>query len=310
LIFRTALTALHSCKHIAVLLAAAMIVALDAAALSIPGAGYVVEYQERDEVQAREVADEAGRALPELKELFGPAPADPVLIILVSSTDRFNESVGSDMPVWTVGAAIGGRNLVVLKSARLTFRRGTSLRRTVRHELTHIVLDANYVMGRLPRWLNEGIAMWQADEPMFRGEFNLAAAALFGRLVPLHDLDRQFRNARNDVAAVCYGESRSLVDFIVAEHGEQAVLRILEQSRSTGADAAFVKALGRTPGELYAEWRRSIRRYVRWYSIVSGIGLFWIMIFLTVAAYLRKRFWGRRKLAEWDEEDPPLDPPF
>jgi len=275
----------------------------DARAISVSGDGYVLEYDERDEREAEIVVKEAERALPELKSRFGPRPTGPVRIVLASSMDAFRETVGSDMPGWAAGVAVGSRNLVVLKPRRLTFRRGTTLRQTVRHELTHIVVGANYAMGRLPRWLNEGIAMWQADEPTFRGEFNLAASVLFGRLVPMGQLDREFRNARNDVAAICYGESRSLVDFIIAEHGEAALVKILEESRSSTADEAFISALGRPANQLYREWRRWMQRYVYWYSVLSGIGLFWLMALLVFIAYTRKRLWGRRKLAEWDEED-------
>jgi len=283
-----------------------------ARATSFSGEGYVVEYDERDKREAQVVAEEAERALPELKSRFGPRPTGPVRIVVANSIDAFRDTVGSDMPGWAAGVAVASRNLVVLKPRRLTFRRGTTLRQTVRHELTHIVLGANYAMGRLPRWMNEGIAMWQADEPTFRGEFNLSASVLFGRLVPMTQLDRKFRNARNDVAAVCYAESRSLVDFIIAQHGEEALVRILEESRSATADEAFISALGRPASQLYREWRRWMQRYVYWYSVLSGVALFWLMALLVFVAYARKRIWGRRKLAEWDEDDEttPFDLPF
>lgn len=284
----------------------------DARAIALSGDGFVVEYDGRDEREARLVANVAAEALPNLKSRFGPNPVRPVRIVVASSIDAFRDTVGSEVPGWATGVAVASRNLVVLKPRRLTYRRGTSLDQTVRHELTHIVLGTNYAMDRLPRWLNEGIAMWQADEPTFRGEFNLAASALLGRLVPVDELDREFRNARNDVAAVCYGESRSLVDFIIAQHGEAALMRILEESRIAAADEVFVSALGRSPGQLYREWRRWMQRYVYWYSVLSGIALFWFMALLVFVAYARKRIWGRRKLAEWDKEDgtTPLDLPF
>ena len=121
--------------------------------MSVSGDGYVLEYDERDEREAEIVVKEAERALPELKSRFGPRPTGPVRIVLASSMDAFRETVRSDMPGWAAGVAVGSRNLVVLKPRRLTFRRGTTLRQTVRHELTHIVVGANYAMGRLPRWL-------------------------------------------------------------------------------------------------------------------------------------------------------------
>jgi len=304
----------HSPTYVfASILAVALVLGVqNAGAMVVSGEGYVVEYDARDEREARLVADVAAEALPELKSQFGPRPTGPVRIVVANSIDAFRETVGSDIPGWAAGVAVGSRNLVVLKPRRLTFRRGTTLRQTVRHELTHIVVGANYAMGRLPRWLNEGIAMWRADEPTFRGEFNLAASTLFGRLVPMGRLDREFQNARNDVAAVCYGESRSLVDFVIAQHGEDALVRILEKSRSATADEAFISALGRPSSQLYREWRRWMQRYVYWYSVLSGVALFWLMALLVLISYVRKRIWGRRKLAEWDKEDgtTPLDLPF
>ena len=296
----------------AAILAVALIFGIqDARAAVLSGDGYTVEYDSRDEREAKLVSDVATRTLPNLKLRFGPNPVRPVRIVVADSMDAFRDTVGSDVPEWAAGVAVASRNLVVLKPRRLTYRRGTTLEQTVRHELTHVVAGANYAMGRLPRWLNEGIAMWQADEPTFRGDFSLAASALFGRLVPESELDREFRNARNDVAAICYGESRSLVDFIIDQHGEAALMRILEESRTATANEAFISALGRPANQLYKEWRRWMQRYVYWYSVLSGVALFWFTALLVFVAYARKRIWGRRKLAEWDEEDgtTPLDLP-
>jgi hypothetical protein len=295
----------------AILTVALSLCGRDARAITLSGDGYVVEYDSRDEREARLVAEVAAETLPNLKSLFGPNPVRPIRIVIADSMDAFHDTVRSDVPGWATGVAVASRNLVVLKPRRLSYRRGTSLGQTVRHELTHVVVGTNYAMGRLPRWLNEGIAMWQADEPTFRGDFNLAASVLFGRLVPMDELDREFRNARNDIAAICYGESRSLVDFIITEHGEAALVRILEESRTATAEQAFISALGRPAGQLYREWRQWMQRYVYWYSVLSGIALFWLMALLVFVAYARKRVWGRRKLAEWDEEDGAtlLDPP-
>ena len=297
---------------VAILTAALVFGVQDAQAIILSGDGYVVEYDSRDEREARLVADVAAETLPKLKSRFGPNPVRPVRIVVASSIDEFRDTVRSDVPGWATGVAVASRNLVVLKPRRLSYRRGTSLGQTVRHELTHIVVGTNYAMGRLPRWLNEGIAMWQAEEPTFRGDFNLAASVLFGRLVPMDELDREFRNARNDVAAICYGESRSLVDFIIAQHGEAGLMRILEESRTATAEQAFISALGRPASQLYREWRRWMQRYVYWYSVLSGIALFWFMALLVFVSYAKKRMWGRRKLAEWDEEEErtPLDRPF
>jgi hypothetical protein len=277
---------------------------------SIEGDGFIVYHEDGAGREAKIVADEAGRALPALRQKFGPEPRGTIRIILADTIEKFDRTAGKKMPVWAVGVAVSGRNTIALKSRRLARRGGSNLRKTVRHELTHIVLGSNYMMDFLPRWFNEGVAMVEADEPTFRGDFNLAAAVLLGTFVPLSSLDGEFRTARNDIASVCYGQSRSLVNFIIDQHGEPAVMKLLAHTNTDSAADPFRSVLGLSAAHIYHRWRVSLQKYVYMYSIMSGIGLFWLMAVLVVIAYVRKKIHGRKMLAQWDKEDPFLDDLF
>ncbi len=273
------------------------------AAISIEGNGFVV-YHDKDTVREAEiVAEEAGRCLPVIKNTFGPQPNGVIRIYLADTIEQFNRKVGREMPVWVVGVALGGRNTVVLKSYSIARRGGSNIRKTVRHELTHVVLDANYEMDFLPRWLNEGIAMWQADEPTVRGSVNLTVAALLNRFIPIENLDSEFSTVRGDVASVCYGESRSLVEFILTEYGQDSLLKMLAYTRTDSTDDPFVAVLGVSASQIYQRWRVSMRKYIFLHSILSGVGLFWLMGVLVLVGYARARYRGRRILARWDKED-------
>ncbi len=130
----------------------------------------------------------------------------------------------------------------------------------ITHELTHQVIDdaTNNPYRTLPRWLNEGVAVYQSEgnTTSYRGQVQDAVAS--GDLLPLTALGWQFpTNPQKTVLA--YAESVSAVDYIVRTYTKAALVKlILAYKDGPTDDEAMTAAIGKGMAAFQAEWYQSI----------------------------------------------------
>ena len=103
------------------------------------------------------------------------------------------------------------------------------------HEFCHVV-TLNDTKNRMPRWLSEGISVYeerQAD-PAWGERMNLAyrEMILHGKLTPLSELSGAFMQSKNAASLqFAYYESSLVVEFIVTKFGLGALKQILVDLR-------------------------------------------------------------------------------
>jgi hypothetical protein len=92
------------------------------------------------------------------------------------------------LPSWAAGAAYPEKNCIVL-----LLNRGADLDKTFLHETHHMLLWQAFRGGeRVPRWLDEGLAMIWADEWSLSRLNTMTMAVLSGKLLPMDELARHF----------------------------------------------------------------------------------------------------------------------
>jgi len=106
------------------------------------------------------------------------------------------------------------------------------------HEFCHVV-TLNATRNRMPRWLSEGISVYeerQAD-PAWGERMNLAYRDLIlqGKLTPLGELSGAFLTPKNSKdLQFAYYESSLVVEFLVERHGLETLKTILHDLRDGG----------------------------------------------------------------------------
>jgi hypothetical protein len=114
------------------------------------------------------------------------------------------------------------------------------------HELTHLVFNtaASNPYHFPPRWLNEGLAVYQSQgyDSSDRGTVEGAAAA--GTLIPLDGLVGQFPTSLERFS-LAYAESVSAIDYLIRTDGRDPLVSLI-RSYADGHtdDEAFTAALG------------------------------------------------------------------
>lgn len=292
---------------------AALLFAASAHAQTVTRAGsYIVESWTTTSRLANTIIAEAERfdSLPGLPR-GAPAFGQPIRIILTGSDEQFRTATGNRAPEWGIGVAAPEQGLIVLRAYGGTSGGYDQLVPVLRHELAHIALHRYLGDAYIPRWFNEGYAMWAAGELGTAEEWQLRVAFVTRSAPPLDSLELGWPAMTTD-ARVAYILAASVVQYLVRESGPRALDVFMRTWRET---QNFDTALGRTYGlsidQLETHWRRDIRRRYGWLTVLVQSAAFASFAAVGVfAMYFVRRRRDRIKMAHLRATEPPDQPAF
>jgi len=131
---------------------------------------------------------------------------------------------------------------------------------TITHELTHQVIDdaTSNPYRSLPRWLNEGVAVYQSESNTSQYRSLVGGAISSGDLLPLTALGWQFPTDPNKTA-LAYAEAVSAVDYIARTFGKPALVKlILAYKNGPTDDEALTTAVGQDMATFQNGWYQAI----------------------------------------------------
>ena len=224
----------------------------------IEGTGASALYYRGAEELAQDVLEVAEDTVERMGALLGVEVEEPLKLTLYNN---FRDMRGALPPRSEVqessliiqGVSFGGTGVVLVLGDVAQVKGVTA------HEVVHYLVDQ--AMGGasrlIPAWLNEGLAEYGSPEPSPSFDLALATALSGGELLPLTSMTRP-PGQPSDVI-LFYGESKSVVTYMVETHGEgpmQALLAGLREGLSI--DSALEAAYGFDRVELDNRWRESI----------------------------------------------------
>jgi hypothetical protein len=131
----------------------------------------------------------------------------------------------------------------------------------LRHELSHIVLR-NAVKGPfsdLPAWIEEGVAVYGQSQPLPEMESALEAAIKSNQPLTIRSLSSASVAESGGNVSLFYGESYSVVRFLIDEYGEQKFRDLLAAFREGNrTDDALMQVYGFDQDGLENAWRQSV----------------------------------------------------
>jgi hypothetical protein len=194
----------------------------------------------------------------DIGQKFNYFPARPITVVL-HTRDAFQGATGS--PAWADGLYDGvlGRIQIPTQGA-LTDQ--AWLARVLRHEFVHALLHQRVEGGRVPQWLNEGLAMqlaggepWPDLDRVIRGEFTL---------IPLNRLEGGWAGFPADLATVAYLEGNSATAYLIERYGMGKVQDIIEALAGRQPMAAAIKdRLMISYDEFQQRWNENINEKIR-----------------------------------------------
>ena len=224
----------------------------------IEGAQASILYYRGAERLAQDVLETSENTLERMGALLGVQVEEPLKLTMYNN---FRDMRGALPPRSQVqegalvieGVSFGSTGVVLVLGDIARVKGVTA------HEVVHFLVDQAMggVSRLIPAWLNEGLAEYGNPEPSPSFDLALATALSGGELLPLTSLTSP-PGQPSDVI-LFYGESKSVVTYMVETHGEGPMQDLLAGLREgLSIDSALEAAYGFDRVELENRWRESI----------------------------------------------------
>ena len=200
------------------------------------------------------LADAVGGGLERLE--LGRETVKPIKAFVYESSSHVRGAI-LFAQAWTGGLAFGSHNVLLITVDPEEFDEDLG---GVVHELAHLLLaEVTFnCFGRLPTWLNEGLAVYsEGDLPDFQRRA-LDAAVASDELISLRSLNGAFP-AGDTGATLSYAQSRSLVDYLISTYGwDQMNALLATLGEGTTYESALEQVYGIDLDGLEQAWRASL----------------------------------------------------
>ena len=177
----------------------------------------------------------AKESLERLSKQWDFKPTGPILVEMFPKHDDFAvRTMGLPGMIGALGVCFG--QVVVFDSPKARPPGEFSWQETLWHELTHVI-TLQMSNNRIPRWLTEGISVWQ--EAQARPDWGRETAVPFaqaleqGKPLKLKNLNEGFQDPQ--LIVLSYYQASQVVDYLVKTYGE-AKLHAFVKSFSRGLD--------------------------------------------------------------------------
>jgi hypothetical protein len=225
-------------------------------------------------------------------------------ILLIKKSETFQRMAGSE---WVVAFAVPDENLMVIDYTKVNSDPFT-IEATMKHELCHLLLHHQIDHGKLPKWLDEGLAQWVsqgiAELILTQKKSILNETVLRGQYVRIRTLTNRFPGEKKSLQ-LAYEASNSFVEYIIKEHGIEGIERVI-QHLNTGdtKESAFIAGLSVSLDDLEKGWHDTLRKRITWFNYVVN-HLYEILFFLAalIMIYGFIRVFIKKRAYQEDDED-------
>ncbi len=212
-------------------------------------------------------------------ELRAPLP-DDVQIYVYPSEEELRSALSLGGYNWAGGQARPELGVILAGIPDSPAAPG-EMERLIPHELTHLLIyeAAGRRLGRVPPWLDEGLATLNELRPDPDRQALLEQAEEQGTLIPLEALCAPFP-ADVEAARLAYAQSASVVSFLREEYGSRVIRELLAAyADNATCEAGVSRVLDKRLGGLDAAWRADLTRQGQ-LSIALNDSTLWLALWL------------------------------
>ena len=156
---------------------------------------------------------------------IGASAYDLVSVYITPTEDIYQQFVGKNFPDWSEGIASPSKNLVVLKSPDIMSEHA-DIGKIAIHELVHILLNKAVHGNPIPRWFNEGLAVYYSGEKAFASGSLISKALITKSIIDLTEIDDVLVFYQGK-AQLAYQESYLAVLYLFEQFGKDKVKEII-----------------------------------------------------------------------------------
>jgi len=224
---------------------------------SITTAPITIMWHSGNQAFASALMTAAQQGLQRIEGNVGAVPTGNALIWIYASAQEL-QSAQLFAPQWEGGVTFQGFDVIAVGVSTSQLSYG---QRAVPHELTHWIvgqLTFNKYGAGLPVWLDEGLATYGEGTVAPEYKSALQGAISNNQLISVRSLSSPF-SADATQAYISYGESNSIVTFMIQKYGKDKMRQLLEVfHQGSGYDDALKQVYGFDQDGLDSLWRQSL----------------------------------------------------
>jgi hypothetical protein len=267
-------------------------------------------YPPESRAKIQKLLEQADSVRNQLSERLGRFVLHNVSVRVARSTREMTSlaPAGVPYPKYASGVAYPELNLILLTLVPESPNERLDLGEVFRHELAHLALNQAVNDLPVPRWFNEGFAVFASGESSIPRLQTLWTATLAGTLLPLERLERSFPEDAM-TASIAYAEAADVVRYLARKEDHHRFNGLIERlGRGQEFNSALIESYGLDRFALEYEWREDVgRRYTFWPVIFSTTVVWGGIAVLFFWGYRRKKRSDRLTLERWKREEAQQD---
>jgi len=204
-----------------------------------------------------------------LTRKYGFKPAGPkqyggrILVLMFPKHEEFSARTVGLPGLGALGACLG--QVITMPSPRFgRMRPGGAFnwKLVITHEFVH-VLTLQKTRYKIPRWLTEGLSVWEEQDTRIRWDLLLVRALARNELLPLEDLNAGFNRPKSRTQVpLSYYQAFLICRHLEEAYGFGAIAKMLDMYRDGRQTAQVLpKVTGKSIEQLNKETLAYIRRY-------------------------------------------------
>ena len=214
-----------------------------------------VYYYGPTETRAQTIMEASLEAVITMARVLGVEEVEPINIIAYNNYRHMQAAMPPRAQTVREGLITQGQAFTDIR-VLLVLGTDPTIEGIASHEVTHVLVDdaAGRAYTILPTWLNEGLAEFGNVSPNDSYDDALLYGIYTRRVKPLAQLTR-FIGEPDDVV-IAYGQSRSVVSYLINTYGEARMAELMSQLNHTfSLEQAMIQVYGFDQDDLDAQWR-------------------------------------------------------
>jgi len=204
-----------------------------------------VHWYEGSDVFGQRALEIGERGIAQASALLGVTEDEPVDFFIYADESAFRDALGAGTRE-NVGGQANAEIRTLFALIRPSEIGNQWVDVVIPHELMHLVFDT--AVGNPyhfpPRWLNEGLAVYESESYGTLDRRDVEGAARDGSIIPLTGLTGQFPTTA-DRFRLAYSESVSAVDYLIRTYGKDVLVGLIgSYADGRTDDEAFQAAIG------------------------------------------------------------------
>ncbi|MEA3499623.1 MAG: peptidase MA family metallohydrolase [Candidatus Marinimicrobia bacterium] len=264
---------------------------------------FTIIYQKQDERIEQILVKEIKLEILRMKKKYN-IDINNFQVIIMDSENQFKKEFNSDFPNWAVAAAKYPSRKIIVKSPTFSKQYLPELRQTIIHEMIHIALEPLIKDKYFPRWINEGMAQYEAEQFDLQKKILLGRILLYSDYISLNKID-DILKFNSKKANLAYAQSVSAFKFLIEEFGDKSYKRFLILlNEDQKIETAFKNAYHFSLKEFESYWNIWAHKRYKFYVLIDVNSLIWIFLpILVLLAWVIVKIRNRKTLKRWEDDE-------